>query len=293
MSFMRVHTPIMRPPFVVDQGSIVRDTGRQIEWDALDSRYDHGAALVVLTESVDVDETAITVNALTKPIPAGTILDFGDLAAIIVTLTADKAIGQVSLAVLALTGALRAGTILNFGVGKQARITADAAVGAVAVTVEALDTALTNGNTATIPATRKTLRLSAPALVGALSITVDGADMALEIGDFAFFGGDHIEAGRGRYIYPGTVVDLLPNGRVVPSAMNGAGLTAYGILETGADEDSRTDAITGYGVICAGYLYENLLPEEAIGVINTTWKTELRARGGSWMFTQYQDTTAL
>lgn len=293
--FERVTNPMSKPPFIVDQNSIDRDTGRQIDWDALDSRYDHGAAQVVLTESVDFAETAITVEALTKALPAGTILDFGERAAFVVTLSANEAIAETSLAVVALPGPVRSGTVLKFGAGEFAELTADAAAGATDITVAALEVAIESGDTAPVPAVREILRVATAAAVGATAITVDGADMPIESGDIAYYGGTIGSTGAGKFVPAGTVMDLQADGQIVPSALGSAGLTAYCLLATNADEDSRTDSMSGYGVILAGQIYENLLPETdgaVPSVISSTWKTELRARGGSWMFHQYSDDTA-
>lgn len=292
--FDRVTNPMSKPPFIVDQNSIDRDTGRQIDWDALDSRYDYGAAAVVLTESVDFGETAITVEPLTKALKVGDLLDFGDRDAFVVTLSGNEAIGQTDIGVVALPGPLRAGTILKFGAGEFLEVAADAAAGATSITSVALEVAIESGDTATVPAIRQVLRVAAAAVVGAEAITVDGADVPIESGDVAYYGGTIGATGSGKFIPAGTVMDLQADGQIVPSAMESAGLTAYCILATNADEDSRTDSMSGYGVITAGSLYENLLPEadgETPSVINSTWKTELRARGGAWQFHQYGDNT--
>jgi hypothetical protein len=111
-------------------------------------------------------------------------------------------------------------------------------------------------------------------------------DWSLVTGDD--YGADTIPDPQGKYIEAGTVVDLLTNGKVVPSALGTGGVTAYGILETRAEEMNRNDAASGYGVICSAFIYENLLPEDDI----SAFKSELLDRGGFWMFTDHEDTTA-
>lgn len=201
--------------FVADKNSIVRDTGRQIDWDLLDERYYHGAEAITATEPAVATDTEITVAALPVDVPAGTILDFGP--------------------------------------GTLAEVTEDAEAGATTLTVTALDAAI--------------------------------ADNAVAYIGSGLPGGKHVPGG--------TVMDLLANGMIVPSALATAGVTAYCILETNADEFSNSDAATGYGCIRGGALFENLLPE-ATGdpaEIDDTWKTELRARGGAFLFEQFEDDT--
>jgi hypothetical protein len=201
--------------FVADKGSIVRDTGRQIDWDLLDERYYHGAEAITATEPAVATDTTITVAALPVDVPAGTILDFGP--------------------------------------GTLAEVTVDADAGDTTLTVTALDAGIADNAVAYI-----------------------GSGLA-----------------GGKQVPGGTVMDLLASGKIVPSALATGGVTAYCILETNADEDSDSDAATGYGCIRGGALFENLLPEAtgSPAVIDSTWKTELRARGGAFLFEQYEDDT--
>lgn len=210
----RTTTDVSRPPFVVDHSSTIRDTGRQIDWDALDERYQYNSFAVVADGVSAQGATALTVEALERAIPAGTVLRF-------------------------------------LGATEYARTTAAAAAGATSIDVEALVN-------------------------------------AVEDGDIAYTGGS-----GGKFVPAGTVMDLLASGKIVPSAMASGGVTAYGVLVTNADEDSRTDALTGYGVFLGGLFYENLLPEASgsPAVIDSNWKTELLARGSAWQFLQYADNT--
>lgn len=216
-AFGRVTTPSSRPPFLVDRDAIVLDTGRQIAWELLDSRYQYGSVPIEISADEAADQTAVSVVALPVDLPAG--------------------------------------TVLQFGLDKYATLTADAAAGDTEITVQPLTTALVDG-------------------------------------DIAYYDADVLP---GKHVKAGTVMDLLTDGRIVPSAMaTGGGVTAIGLLATNADEISETDAITGYGLIKSAAVYENLLPE-ANGadpsVIDSNWKTELLARGGFWMFEQYADNT--
>lgn len=210
---------ISRPPFVVSNKSLLRDTGRQIDWSAIfTDRYRHGAF-------------AVNVGA------------------------AGAAIGATSVPVDALPQALPKGRVLHFGTNKFATVDADAAAGATSITVLALPTALVDA-------------------------------------DVAYTTNSEVD---GYFLVAGTVVDLLANGKVVPSALGTAGVTAYGILETNAESNAPTDALSGYGCLIGGDIYENLLPEADLTqnppVITAAWKTELAARSGRWQFHQYSDNT--
>jgi hypothetical protein len=64
-----------------------------------------------------------------------------------------------------------------------------------------------------------------------------------------------------------------------------------GILETNATENSPTDALSGYGVIVGGVVYENLLVD-ATGtpkVLPAQYKTELAELGPGFYWGTYQD----
>lgn len=100
-------------------------------------------------------------------------------------------------------------------------------------------------------------------------------------------------ATTGKFLKAGTVLALKDNGKAIPRDIIENSETAYGILATNASEHNNTDAVTGYGVIRSGSIYENLLPE-ATGTpkeIESDWKDELIAAGGFWMFEQYSDNT--
>ena len=49
-------------------------------------------------------------------------------------------------------------------------------------------------------------------------------------------------------------------------------------------ENSTTDALTGYGLIVGGVIYETLLPETI-----TSYKTELDTNGLGWVWLTYAD----
>lgn len=127
---------------------------------------------------------------------------------------------------------------------------------------------------------------TAAAAAGATTVPVRAIPMALEGGEIA------VVAGSGAKFLPaGTVIGtLLGNGKASPRIVTTN--PATGILETNAtDEVKSPDALTGYGVIVGGVIYENLLPE-ATGtpkVLATAVKTELAAAGTGFSFQQYSD----
>lgn len=60
---------------------------------------------------------------------------------------------------------------------------------------------------------------------------------------------------------------------------------AIGILVTSAQENSRSDSLTGYGVFVGGVFYENLLPDFEDG----EWETIVTELGERFSFESYQD----
>lgn len=163
--------------------------------------------------------------------------------------------------------------------------TAIAAAAATSIAVSALKKAVTNGTILDFGG-NKFARVSADAAIGATSISVSALGVALASGDVAWTGG------RGKKFVPaGTENDLLASGKVVPSVLGTGGVTCYSISLTAASEDMPSDSMTGYGQLVSGNLFENLLPNAVAGVIDSNFKTELRARGGHWQFFVYSDNT--
>lgn len=289
IAFARTRANTGRFPFLVDPAAVVLDTGHQIAWEYLDSRYTHDPVDIEVTADADIDDTELAVVALTRAIRAGEVLDFGVRPAIVVTLSGNEAIGQTDIGVTALTAPIRSGTILKSGAGEFMQLTADAAAGATSLTVEALEVALESGDTLTVPAARLFARVTEAAEIGAETITVEALDNWIDDGEIAYLGSGL----AGKQVLPGTVMAELADGRMVPRAVRPGSETAKYLLATFANEESDTDAATGYGVIKSAAVYENLLPE-ATGspkVIASDYKTELLAQGGYWMFDQYADNT--
>lgn len=130
---------------------------------------------VRLTADAAVGATSLAVSPISNPIPANTILDFGNQTAQTVTV-ADTTIanGDTTLGVEALAAPISKNTVLDFGSGKVAVLSASAAAGATSLTVYPLQTASlpANGNTATVPAKPILAEVTALAAAGATTISV-------------------------------------------------------------------------------------------------------------------------
>ena len=109
----RTYTYDSLPGFVVDPHSINRNSGRQIDWDAVGEGYRSTAVLVTMAAEATATATSLTVD----PLP----------------------------------GAVKAGTLLRFGAGEYAYVTTDAAAGAEELVVEAIPATIEDGDTATVP----------------------------------------------------------------------------------------------------------------------------------------------
>lgn len=291
LSFARTRQNVGLPPFIVDQHAVVRDNGRQIDWDALPQTFVDLPETVKINGAVAKGANSITVDPLPVDLKIGDVLDFGDYAPVTVTVSASALAAATSISVTALTGPIPSGTVLDFGTTKFAVLTANAAAGATTLTVRALPTALAGSEVATFKGGEIIAVVDAAADAGDTTVTVD--EVPLPIADDAEaivpLAVGH-ETERGRHVKAGTIVDLTADGKIVPSSLATSGLTAYGVLATNADEFSETDAATGYGVIVSASIYDNLLPDYANASLST-WKTELLARGGFWLFQTYADNT--
>jgi hypothetical protein len=167
---------------------------------------------------------------------------------------------------------------------------AGAAGGATSVPVGALSAAIPNGTTLDFGGA-KFARLTAAAAAGALTLTVAALPTALVSTDTATY----TTAGTGgKFLKAGTCVgDVLGSGKLRPRVVTTN--PAVGFLASDASELSETDAITGYGLIIGGYLYENLLPDATGGppaALAAGIKTELQVAGASkgFLFKVYEDT---
>jgi hypothetical protein len=111
--------------------------------------------------------------------------------------------------------------------------------------------------------------------------------------DWANVGAGYIDATTGKKILKaGTVIGtLLGAGKISPRVLTTN--PATGILETDAVEGSKTDSLSGYGVIIGGVIYEAFLPDSTGSprVLPAAMKTELQMAGVStgFVFTKFED----
>jgi hypothetical protein len=121
----------------------------------------------------------------------------------------------------------------------------------------------------------------------------------LSVGETVFISGANLS-----YVNGLKVVATVPTADTFTFEATGANATATGtilasraataILETDAHQSNLAEALSGYGALVGGVLYENLLPD-ATGtpkVLPAQYKTELKNADGSFKFVQYQDTRA-
>ncbi len=147
------------------------------------------------------DATTLNVDALSGPVPAGTILDFRT-ADFTVTADGNAIATATSITVDALPGAVPAGTILDFeDAGKFALVTADAAAGATSLTVEALPEQIDDDDEATYRGQNKFAVTSAAAAEGATSITVEALGEQINDNETAVYEGVGL-----RHVPSGTII---------------------------------------------------------------------------------------
>lgn len=156
-----------------------------------------------------------------------------------------------------------------------------AAAAATSITVDAIPVALPVGTVLDFAGAGEFATLTAPAAAGATTLTVEALDAGIEDNDEATY---RVSQSNDKIIPAGTVMCELSSGLVVPRAVRPGSETAIGLLWSTATENSKTDALSGYGIIVGGVIYETLLPETI-----TSYKTELETNGTSWVWATYSD----
>lgn len=126
------------------------------------------------------------------------------------------------------------------------------------------------------------VKLAAAANAGATQLTV--LPLSGDVEDDAE--ATYLSSGSGRKVIPaGTVmVEIVATGKIVPRAVRPGSENAAMLLWTTATEGTREDALTGYGCLIAGVIFEDLLPETI-----TTWKAELITAGAQFQYERYSD----
>lgn len=281
-----------RAPFIADHSSITRNGGRQIDWDQVPGKYRSSAVAVTANGAVVKGATSITVDALPGAVPKDAILDFGEWDAVTVTVS-DGSItaGDTTLGVAALSGPIPKGTYLEFSGGGYAVLDAAAAAGATSLTVEPLAASAAlpgDAETATFAGGRKLAKTTAAAAAAATSLSIEALTLDISDNDVAYYEGTGAKTIKG-----GTVMAELSGGKLIPRADRPASETATCLLEATAVENEKSDALSGYGCITGGMIFENLLPEASgsPAVISSTYKSELQTAGvgTGFGFLQYGD----
>lgn len=155
-----------------------------------------------------------------------------------------------------------------------------AAAAATSITVDALPGAVPVGTLLNFSGTGEVAVVTAAAAAGATSVTVEALDAGVEDNDTATVSGT-----GGKILKAGTVV--AEDGTTKKIFPRSATAAAKGILRTDAIEGDLSAAVTGYGVIIGGVIYENLLPVTP----DSTTKTELNAVnvGTGFVWETYSD----
>lgn len=113
---------------------------------------------------------------------------------------------------------------------------------------------------------------------------------------------DYIVASTGKKRLPaGTIVGEFADGRIAEDGATDVTVspdesnTTLGILLTDANEDAPEEALTGYGILVGGVLYDNLLPDAAGGppaTIGSSAKSDLATAGCTFKYVVYVDSRA-
>lgn len=279
---------------VRDPDSLIRGgTGGQIDWDKVGNWARTGSTKVKLNGAAVPGATSITVDALTDPVVKGEVLDFGVAEDVVVTVGAAGALATATtLPVDALSGPLPDNALLDFGTNKFARLNGAAAAGATSLTVDALPTDLVDNDTATYKGGRMLAKLTESGEVGETALTVEALELPIPDNSEAFAGAD--DDGT-KWLPAMTILAkdatshlYFPRRDVTESE------TAIAMLATNAGQNSKTDSLSGYGLIEGGSFWENYLPDAdpTTGLITAGWKTEMRAAGGFWKFDIARDSRA-
>jgi hypothetical protein len=159
---------------------------------------------------------------------------------------------------------------------------AGAAAAATSIVVTALPGAVKAGTILNFTGTGEAAIVTTDAAAGATSIAVEALDAAIEAADTAPVAG----TGKKRLRAGTPVAEDATSGKVFPrDATN----PATGLLATDAQEADTSAALSGFGVIVGGAIYQNLLPG---GTPAGAIKTELNTNGYAWVWETYADDRA-
>lgn len=118
--------------------------------------------------------------------------------------------------------------------------------------------------------------------------------------DWASVSTTRVNAAGKKYVPDGSVMALLASGKMIPrddvdiSPAPGDQLgteTAVGLLVGEANEADLSDALTGYGLLRGGLVYENLLPDKAHADW-AAWLAEMAANGSHFIYLTHANSAA-
>ncbi len=120
----------------------------------------------------------------------------------------------------------------------------------------------------------------------------DGRQVKWDAVDASF-----IDAATGKKRFKaGQVVSELADGRLIEYGGTDASAspdetptTAIGLLASEANEDAQAEALSGYGIITAAAVWENLLPDAVAGEVPAGTKTALTNGGALITYHTYAD----
>jgi len=112
---------------------------------------------------------------------------------------------------------------------------------------------------------------------------------------------DFIDEATGKKrLKAGQVVSELADGSVIEYGGTDASAspdetptTAVGLLASEANEDAPAEALSGYGIITGGVVWENLLPNAEAGELPAGTKTALTNGGAAFQYHTYEDDRAV
>ncbi|MEZ4542100.1 MAG: hypothetical protein R3C43_19155 [Chloroflexota bacterium] len=130
---------------------------------------------------------------------------------------------------------------------------------------------------------------------------VDWANSPRDLGhqiDWASVDPARVDASGGKYVPDGTIMAKLASGKIIPrrdvvlEEGNALGTeTAAGILIGQANEGDKSDALTGYGLLLGGVVYNNLLHDFGHADL-ATWKTELETNALTFVYLTHVNSAA-
>jgi len=163
-----------------------------------------------------------------------------------------------------------------------------AAADATTLPVLALAYALQAGTILYFGEEKEFAMLTANEPAGETSLAVEALPSIIEDEDTAWVDGEGAKT-----ILAGTIMAELASGKVIPREDVSGAETAISLLETNAVEGAEGDALTGFGQIIGGVIYQNMLPDAEHASI-ATWIGELEVAGVGlgWGWETYVDDRA-